>query len=144
MDVELLMEVLVDTQYFAATPHHGHRRLDRLGHDFSELTSIRVLAFARHDGRLNGQQFAANLGPGQSRHLPDLIMLLCLAVAEAAHAEVLLHASRSYRDTSLAGLQQQCFDDLSADLRNFAFQITDSRFPRVMPDNVTHGCLGDH
>ncbi len=59
-----------------AAAHHGQRGLDRLLHHLAQLAGGDGLALARHRRRFDGQQFAADLGPGQAGDLPDLVVLL--------------------------------------------------------------------
>ena len=86
--VGLLIELRLETEHGRAAAHDGHRRLDRLLHDFAELAGVRQLALcpARSAG-FDRQQLAADFGPREPGDLTDLIVLLGAAVAEAPHAE---------------------------------------------------------
>ena len=63
-----------------------------------KLAGVRQAALARHERRLDAQEFASHFGPGQSGHLTDLVMLVCPAVTEPLDAKVLFKALRRYRN----------------------------------------------
>ena len=69
-----------------APADEGLGRLDRLLHHVAELAGGLHLALAGHGDRLDRQQLAADLGPGEAGDRADLVLFLALAVAELAHA----------------------------------------------------------
>jgi hypothetical protein len=71
----------------AATAHHRARSLDRFLHHVTERARADDVALAGHHRRFDGQQVAADLGPRQADHLPDLVLLLGAAEVELAHAQ---------------------------------------------------------
>src|SRR6478672_8344514 len=73
----------------------AHRRLDRLLHHLAELAGRLDLALTGYGDRLDRQQLAANLGPGQAGDGADLVLFLANAVAEFAHAEEVTEVLRS-------------------------------------------------
>ena len=95
VDVALLEDLVLDAEAPRAAAHHRARRLDRFLHHVAELAGADDVALAGHHRRLDRQQLAADLGPRQAGDLADLVLLLGLAVAELAHAQVVVRGSRS-------------------------------------------------
>jgi len=83
-------------------------------------------AFARHDGGLDRQQLAADLGPREPRDLADLIVLLGAAIAEAPHADQLRQIVLADVHGALARLQKQLLDHLAAYIRELALEIANA------------------
>ena len=67
--------------------HEAHRRLDRFLHHFAELAGRLDLALAGDGDRLDRQQLAADLGPGEAGDGADLVLFLADPVAELPDAE---------------------------------------------------------
>ena len=65
----------------------GRRRGDRFLHHVAQVARDRHLALAGHHGGFDGEQLAADVGPGQAGDDADLILVLEFAVAELRHAE---------------------------------------------------------
>src|SRR5436190_1068995 len=101
VDVVLLVEVFLHAELARARPHHRQRGVDRLPHHFAQLAGGDGLALARHGHRLDGQQLAADLGPGQAGDLSHLVLLFRHAEAELAHAEELVEDRKSTRLNSI-------------------------------------------
>src|SRR6185312_9318745 len=137
VDVMLLIELTVEPQHLRAAAHHSHRCLDRLLHHLAQLAGVLELALAGDHGRLDGQQLAADLCPGETRHLTHAIHVLGLAVAEAPHAEELVEIARRDRHGSLVLLvHQHLLHGLAADLGDLALQIAHARLARVVAHDV--------
>src|SRR4051812_33552998 len=109
MDVDVLAseDRRLDAIARRAGLDEAHRRLDRLLHDFAELSGGLDLTLARDRDGLNGQQLSADFGPGEAGNGADLILLLAHSVAEAADAEEI--AEIVQRQLDLLGL---AFEDL--------------------------------
>ena len=87
MDVLAAEHARLDAVARRARLDEGEGGLDRLLHDVAELAGGLDLALAGHGDRLDGQQFAADLGPGEAGDGADLVLFLAHAVAEAADAD---------------------------------------------------------
>ena len=110
--VGLLIEIHVETQHGGTAAHHRHRGLNGLLHHFAQLARVRELALAGHHRGLDGQQLAADLGPRQTGHLTDTVAFLRLAVAEAAHAQILVEVFESTVTVFSAGVSSNCLTAL--------------------------------
>src|SRR5580704_12323582 len=79
-------------------PHANvrRRRGDRLLHHVAEVARDGHLALAGHHGRLDGEQFAAHIGPGKTGHHADLILVLDFAVTELWYAEIVGQVAASH------------------------------------------------
>ncbi|MNO77287.1 hypothetical protein D3C76_683900 [compost metagenome] len=116
------------------------RGRDGFDHHIAQGAGLDQLTLARHNGRLDGQQLAANLGPGQPGHLADLILLLGQAVAELAHAEEMLQRIGSHRhgEVLVTGV---FLDHLAAHLGDLPLQATHTGFAGVVADNVANSLV---
>src|SRR5258706_961001 len=138
VDVNLLVEIRLEAEHLGARAHHRHRSLDRLLHHFAQLARVHELALAGPHGRLDGQQLAADLRPGQSRDLADAVLILRLAIAVAAHTQEFVEiARRNGHALFLALGQQQLFDRLAADLGDLALEIAHASLARVVTHDVS-------
>ena len=90
VDVVLLIELRIEAEHLGAAAHHRHRGLDGLLHHLAQLAGVLQLALARDDRGFDGQQLAADFRPRKARDLADAVLVLGLAVAEAAHAQELV------------------------------------------------------
>ena len=93
------------------------RGLDRLLHHLAELAGVLQLALAGHHRGFDRQQLAADFGPGEAGDLADLVLLLGHAVAEAAHAEVLVEVLRRDVDRRFCVLASLCSSSCLTALR---------------------------
>ena len=94
----------------------AHRRLDQFLHHFAELAGGLDLALAGHGDRLDRQQFAADLGPGEAGDRADLVLFLADAVAEAADAEKIADIVGGQRRPSRSCFSRIWRSDLRATL----------------------------
>src|SRR5690606_21544902 len=106
-----------------------------------------------------GQQIAAHFRPGQTSNLPDLVFFFGHAETETAHTQEVAEVFSRNRDTlydllrpgrfATAALAcrridgQQFLDDLAADLADFTFQGTHTRFTCVVAHDIAYGRLFD-
>src|SRR5208282_5548021 len=103
----------------------------------AELAGVLELALAGNHRRLDREQLAADLGPGESGDLTHAVHVLGLAVAEAPHAEELVEIARRDRDRLLVLLvQQHLLDGLAADLGDLALEIAYARLARIEAHDV--------
>jgi hypothetical protein len=126
-----------------ATAHHGARRLDRLLHHIAEGTGLHVAPLAGHRGGLDGQQFAAHGGPGEARHLSDLVFFLGNTEVELANAEQVRQHVRCHGGASLLFAQGDRLDHLAADLGDFTFEGPHARLARVVANDVDERILAE-
>ena len=87
MDILVREDRWLDPERRGTGLDEAHRRLNRLLHHFAQFAGRLDLAFARDGDRLDRQQLAANLGPGETGYGADLVFLLAHAVAEFPDAE---------------------------------------------------------
>ena len=92
----------LDAEIQAAALDVVLRRLDRFFHHIAQLAGGAYLALAGHRHRLDRQQLAANLGPGQSGGDAHQIFAFRLAEPKTAHAGILLQVASG--DLDLLGL----------------------------------------
>src|ERR1700691_2324933 len=142
VDVLLLEDGGRDAEGGAARLDVAFRRLHRFLHHVAELAGGGDLALAGHDHRLDRQQFAADLGPGQPGGDADQIGLLHLAVTEAADAGVFLQVPARDRD-ALQLAHQDFLDRLARDIGEFALEIPDAGLARVVADEILQRVVGD-
>ena len=90
MDVAPVEHRRLNAEIDRARTHIGRRRGNRLLHDVAQISGHGHPPFAGHHHAFDRQQFAADLGPGKSRHDADLILGFRLAVAEFRHAKKIL------------------------------------------------------
>jgi hypothetical protein len=84
-----------------ARAHVATRRRDRFLHHVAQVAGHRHAALAGHHDAFDGQQLAADFGPGEARDDADLIFGLGLAVAVLRHAEISCRGCRRDRDLLL-------------------------------------------
>src|SRR6266404_1976131 len=150
VQVGLLVEVRRDTELFGTMAYHRQRSRDRLIHDVAELACSGGLALARQRHRFDGQQIAADFGPGESGNLSDLVLFLGNAVGVAAHTEIFVEILGADLDRAFGGpglalarLEQQRLDYLAADLGHVALERPDPSFARVVARDVAQRRVGD-
>ena len=95
VDVELLVEVRVGVVHLRAAAHVGDAGAGRLLHHVAERARQRQVALALQQARLDRQDLAARLGPGEPRRDADLRDLALAAVAEPRLAQELLQVFRA-------------------------------------------------
>src|SRR5690606_15366648 len=110
VNVALLVEVGRDPQAFCTAAYHGHGSRHRLGHHITQRSGLDQHTLAGHHSRLDGEQLATYLGPGQAGHLTDLILLLGKAITMLAHTEEMLKrlCRHSYLEALLADVFLDC------------------------------------
>src|SRR4029077_14893989 len=92
--------------------------------------------------RLDGEEFAANLGPGKTGDDADHVVGLGQAEAELAHAGELLEVAAGHGDP-LALLHQDVLDRLAGQVGDLALEIADASLARVVAAEVSEGVLAD-
>ncbi|MCY1509088.1 hypothetical protein D9M68_434180 [compost metagenome] len=135
MNVALLVEVRRHAEALRPATHHGQCRRDRLDHHVTQRAGLDQLPLARHHGRLDGQQFAAHLGPRQAGDLADLVLLLGQAVTVLPDAEeVFKRVSRHGHAKAL--LAHMLLDRLAADLGNLPLKAPHTCLASVVTNHV--------
>src|SRR3546814_14941881 len=108
MDVDVLAgdEARLDTIAWRARPYERERGLDRLLHHFAQLAGGPDQSLAGNRHRLDGEQLAADLGPGQARDGADLVFFLANAVAEFPYARKVADIVRRQQTGRAAGRER--------------------------------------
>jgi hypothetical protein len=88
VDVPVVKQGRLDAEGDCAHAHVRRRRRDRFLHHVAQVAGDDHLALARHHGGFNGEQLAADVGPGEPGDDADLVLVLDLAVAVLRHAEI--------------------------------------------------------
>src|SRR5207245_7151067 len=88
VDVGPPVETGNDAELLRARAHVGERGVGRLLHHVAELAGQAQRALARHEGHLDGQGLAPDLGPGQAGGHADLVALLLAGGPVAWDAQV--------------------------------------------------------
>src|SRR5579871_1544055 len=101
VNVELLVELLFETEDRSPAANNSHRCLDGLLHHLAQLASVLQFALTRNNSRFDRQQLATHFRPGEARDLTHAVQILCLAVTEALHAQELVQVARSDRNLLL-------------------------------------------
>src|SRR3990167_5067864 len=140
MDVLLLIEVHRHAQTLGTTADYGLRSGDRFEHHITQRTGLDQLALAWHYRRLDGQQLATDLSPGQAGHLTDLILLLGQTIAMLAHPEEMLQRIGRHADLE-AFLGGVFLDHLATYLGNLPLKATHPGFAGVIANDVADRCL---
>ena len=96
------------------------------------MTVMRALA--RHLTAFDGEQFAADLGPGQAGDDADQILRLDLAVAILRHAEILVERSSAVTAIDFFFDVISSFTALRIRLRQLALEIAHAGLARVAAD----------
>src|SRR5690554_4052937 len=133
------MEIVSNSKPCCTAANHGERSLDRLLHHITQRTGFHHPALTRSQGAFDGQQFAAHLGPGQARHLANLIAFLGQAVLELLHAGIIFQHVRRQGNRSVITALYVLTHHLTADLGNLPLQATHTGFPGVVADQVAQG-----
>ena len=87
VDVLLLVEVGLGAVELGPRPHVRERRAGRLLHDVAELAGQDEVSLAAHERRLDVEDVAAGLRPGEAGREADLGLLALLAQPELRLAE---------------------------------------------------------
>ena len=93
-----------------------------------EFTGEGKLALPGHDQGLDAQQFAADLGPGQSGHHAYLVRFLYLGLLEARRPEVFGNRPGRYFENLFLFVFNQLPGDLPTHRGNLALQVADTGF----------------
>src|SRR5262245_36621616 len=133
VDVLLVEPRRLDAEGDRAHAHVGGRRRDRFLHHVAQVAGDRHLALAGHHGGLDGEQLAADVGPGQAGDHADLVLVLDLAVAVLRHAEVVGDGLGLDRDRLLLR-QRELLHRLADQVGELALEVAHARFPRIAAD----------
>src|SRR5271165_1112329 len=144
MDVNVLLleHRWEDAKEIAARLDETLGGLHRFLHHIAELSGRRNPPLSRDGDRLDRQQFAAHLGPGEPRGAPDQILALGLAKAELAHPGVFLQVAARHRD-ALGLLHQNIFDRLAGQVGDLALQIANAGLAREVADQIAYRLVAD-
>ena len=118
-----------------ARAHVALCRLHQLLHDVAELARGRHAPLAGQGDRLDRQQFAADLGPGEAGADPDQVLVLRLAVAELAHPGVGFEIAPRDPDPLLV-LEQDLLGRLADQVGELALEIAHPGLARVVADQI--------
>ena len=133
MDILALEQRRLDPVTRRARFHEAESRRDAFLHHVAELAGRLDLALARRGDAFNGEEFAANRGPREARHRPDLRLILAHAVLESAHAGKVAEILR--RDRNGLGF---AFEDLAQALArqpsDLALERANACLARVIAD----------
>src|SRR5205814_4602958 len=102
--------------------------------DLAELAGGDGLALAGHGHRLDGEQLAADLGPGETGDLADLALLLGDAVGVAPYADELVEVLGRHHDLALLLAGDQRLHHLAADLGHLALEAAHAGLAGVEAD----------
>ncbi|MCY1278548.1 hypothetical protein D9M69_328910 [compost metagenome] len=138
MDVALFVEIGRNTQALRAAAHHRQSCGDGFGHHVAQRTGFGQLALTGNDRRLDSQQFATDLGPGQTSHLADLILLLGQSVTVLANTEIVLERFGGDLNRK-ALLTRVLLHGLAADLGELALEAAHTSFAGVVTNDVADG-----
>src|SRR5690554_541899 len=139
VQIVLFMEIISDSEPCCTAANHGERSLDRLLHHITQRTGFHHATLTRGQGAFDGQQFAAHLGPGQARHLANLVAFLGQAVLELLHAGIIFQHVRRQGNRSVITALYVLAHHLTADLGNLPLQAAHTGFPGVVADQVAQG-----
>ena len=142
MDVAAVEQAGLDPVMRGACLDEAERRGNAFVHHVAKLTGGLDLALARRGDAFDREQFAPDLGPGETGHRADLRLLLAHAVLELADTREV---------AEIVGRDRHAFDFLLEDLaqaltrqpRQFTFERADTRFARVVADQIAQTVLGE-
>ena len=103
-------------------------------HHVAQIAGNGHLAFARHHGGFDGEQLAADVGPGEPGDDADLVLVLDLAVAVLRHAEI-IHEVIGLDPSRFLPRHDQFLDRLANQGRELALEVAHARLPRVAADD---------
>ena len=119
-----------------AGPDVTHCRLRRFLHDITQLAGERQLTTAFHERYFGRQDFAAHLGPRQSGHQTYFVLGFLLVVStELRDSQVFAEVVRRDPGLVLLALPNDRSRHLSANGRDFPFQVPNAGFARVTADD---------
>src|ERR1700747_1728788 len=137
VNIEVAIEILRQTEEMAARAHIAHARLSGFLHYVAELSSEREAALALHERRFSGKHFTADFGPGEAGGEADFVFLFGKEVAELDDAEVIVNIrGRDFEREALISNDLPCY--FAANIRDFAIEVPDASFMRVVADDVRH------
>jgi hypothetical protein len=122
--------------------HEAHGGLDRLLHDLAKLAGRLDLALAGHGDCLDGQQLAADLGPGEAGDRADLIFLFADPVTEAADSKEVLNIVVANRDALIFALENVA-ERLAGDFGELALERADARLASVIARMSAQAVFGE-
>ena len=144
MDVLLLVEVGLGAVELGARAHVRERGARGLLHDVAELAGQDEVPLAAHERRLDVEDVAARLRPGESGREADLGLLALLAQAELRLAEERREVVGRDRHGRLDVLADDLAGDLPADGRDLALEAADARLARVLLDEAVERAVLEH
>src|SRR4051812_27108822 len=142
VDVLALEKGRLDAKGVAARFDIAFGGLHRLLHHIAQFAGRGHPSLAGYGYGFDRQQFAADLGPGEPGRDPDHVLALGLAESEFPNAGVFVEIAPGHDD--LVGLlHQNVLDRLAGQVGDFAFEIADPRFARVVPNQVAKRFFAD-
>ena len=151
MQVALFKHAIGNAPLLGTRTYDCASRFNRLFHHVANRACAQHIAFTGHIGHFDGQQFTAHLCPGQTSNQANLVLFFGQAKGETTYAQVIVQIRRIHDQSFLGqclvasrtrtGLwigHQQLANHLAADLADFTFQRTHTRFTCVVPHDVAY------
>ncbi len=135
MDIQLIIEVGIETEVFRAGADIAHTGLRRLLHHFAELARQEKLALARHHGGLDSQEGPSDFCPGKAVHQPHMIILVPVRPAVSGDSQMLVHPVDRYSVPAGVLLRDDFLDHLPADGGDLFFQVPHTCFAGIFMDH---------
>ncbi len=135
MDVLLFMKIGSNAQADRPAANHRQRRGNRLAHHLAQRAGLGEPPFARYHSRLDRQQLATDLSPGQPGDLPYLILLFGEPVTELANTQEMLERIGIHNHME-AFLGRMLLDHLAAHLGQLALKAANTGLAGVVADDV--------
>ncbi len=142
MNVPFIERGRRNTERLGPRLHIALGGLHRLLHDVAQLASRGDPPFAGQRDRLDGQQLAADFGPGEPRGHADQILALGLAETEPPDASIFIDIPAGDADP-LGLLHQDVFDGLAGQIGDLTLKVTNPGLAREIADQVAQCIVAD-
>src|ERR1700678_1241734 len=127
MNVNIAIEVALQSKLLPARTHERHGRVRRLLHHVAKFTGQdRLAALAFDDRNLGGEDRATDFGPRQAGNDANFTAVMNLAVAELHYAQVFVDVFRRQRNRVLVAFLHYLARDLTANVADLALQVADA------------------
>src|SRR5579862_5399299 len=144
VNINVAVEILGQAELVGARAHVAHGGLRGFLHDVAKFASEDGAAFAFHDGGFDGEDGTADFGPGEAGGQADFVVLLEPEFAVFQDAEVFAGIGGGhFHFDGGAAVGDHLAGYLASDILDFAFEIADAGFVRVMADDVEQPFVGE-
>ena len=141
VNVDVAVELAREAERLRLAADVGERGLRRLLHHVAELAGDGELAFAVEHLHFSSEDAAADFGPRQAGDQADFALFVRFGVAELGHAEKFADVLRGDFFLVLRAAFDDLAGDLAADVADFALEVADAGFARVVADDFEDGVV---